>query len=149
MRFLVAALFCFAVAFGLLLIVGCSGHSSPTEFQRVETERFHPCPQSTCTAKAAFPLPSADQSAAIAAGRARAETMARKRVNVGDPAVLYLACNFVPPSANLSGCAAGITDFPGKRIIVSTQNPGNTAALVTWEAANFFLISVGRGDLAA
>jgi hypothetical protein len=46
-----------------------------------------------------------------------------------------------------SNCAAGLTDYSGGRIVISTSQPERTLSLVKWETANYFLLAIGRSDL--
>ncbi len=46
-----------------------------------------------------------------------------------------------------SNCAAGLTDYPNRKIVISTKEPDRTLPLVQWETANYFLIAIGRADL--
>ncbi|MGK2857429.1 MAG: hypothetical protein ACSLFQ_09500 [Thermoanaerobaculia bacterium] len=47
----------------------------------------------------------------------------------------------------VGGCAAGMTDYSRKKIVISTKEEARTLALVKWEATNYYLYLIGRTDL--
>lgn len=82
---------------------------------------------------------------------------AKKRANWDQfPAVEWKACWFTVLNASwvengkqVTGpnCAAGMTDYDRKKIVISTKQPERTLALVRWETVNYYLMSIGRSDL--
>jgi hypothetical protein len=74
------------------------------------------------------------------------------------PRIEWVPCWFTVQNAswvNASGqtqvgsnCAAGMTDYQNQKIVISTNEPARTLPLVQWETANYFLIAIGRSDLA-
>lgn len=48
---------------------------------------------------------------------------------------------------HVGGCAAGMTDWANKKIVISTKDDARTLALVKWEATNYYLYLIGRKDL--
>lgn len=47
----------------------------------------------------------------------------------------------------VGACAAGMTDYSRKTIVISTKEESRTLPLVRWEATNFYLYVIGRTDL--
>lgn len=72
------------------------------------------------------------------------------------PAVDWQACYFwvengfyYDENGNkiVGACAAGMTDYAHRKIVVATQDQSRTLALVKWETTNYYLYMIGREDL--
>lgn len=131
-----------------------------------------PTPPTTATTDCSGPcdgilrIPSSDDyMAAIYAARDRVrsavasgEIKANKTVRDWNvtPRVEWKACFFWVENGfwydsdgnrHVGGCAAGMTDFEKKKIVISTKQESRTLALVKWEATNYYLYLIGRKDL--
>jgi hypothetical protein len=91
---------------------------------------------------------------AVASGELKASTKVRDW-NV-TPNVEWKACFFWVENGfwydsdgnkHVGGCAAGMTDYANRRIVISTKEEARTLALVKWEATNYYLTMIGRKDL--
>ena len=91
---------------------------------------------------------------AVASGEIKANNKVRDW-NV-TPHVEWKACFFwvengfwydASGNRHVGGCAAGMTDYGKKTIVISTKEEQRTLALVKWEATNYYLYLIGRKDL--
>jgi len=91
---------------------------------------------------------------AVASGELKASSKVRDWNVV--PTVEWKACFFYVANGywydangvrHVGGCAAGMTDYSHKKIVISTKDETRTIALVKWEAMNFYLSLIGRKDL--
>ncbi|MBI2214479.1 MAG: hypothetical protein HYU52_12605 [Acidobacteria bacterium] len=91
---------------------------------------------------------------AVASGEIKANSKVRDWNVV--PNVEWKACFFWVENGfwydaqgvrHVGGCAAGMTDYSKKRIVISTKEEARTLALVKWEATNYYLYLIGRKDL--
>ena len=120
--------------------------------------------QGLCDNILRIPNESDVQSALIAArDRVRAavasgEIKAKNNVKNWDvtPRIEWKACFFWVENGfwydaqgvkHVGGCAAGMTDYANRRIVISTKEEARTLALVKWEATNYYLSMIGRKDL--
>lgn len=91
---------------------------------------------------------------AVASGEIRANSKVRDwnvTPNVEWKACFFWVANGFYYDANgnriVGGCAAGMTDYARKKIVISTKEEARTLALVKWEATNYYLYLIGRKDL--
>jgi len=146
----------------LTLLAGCSGgKASPTE-PEARTASASNC-ASGCDGVVRAPS-QYDADVAMSAAR----DAVRRSVESGEiftkrkpdweafPRIEWQACFFYVANGYSydsagnridGGCAAGMTDYNGKRIVIATQDSGRAIPLVKWEASNYFLIAIGREDL--
>jgi hypothetical protein len=91
---------------------------------------------------------------AVASGEIKANRKV-KNWNV-TPAIEWQACFFwvengfyydAQGNRIVGACAAGMTDYARKKIVISTKEEARTLALVKWEATNFYLYMIDRKDL--
>ncbi|MFA6957732.1 MAG: hypothetical protein WC538_17845 [Thermoanaerobaculia bacterium] len=91
---------------------------------------------------------------AVASGELKSKSKVRDWNVV--PAVEWKSCFFYVANGywydangvrHVGGCAAGMTDYSRKTIVISTKDESRTIALVKWEAMNFYLSLIGRKDL--
>lgn len=91
---------------------------------------------------------------AVASGEIKANNKVRDWNVV--PSVEWRACFFWVENGfwydaqgvkHVGGCAAGMTDYAHKKIVISTKEEARTLALVKWEATNYYLYLIGRKDL--
>lgn len=88
----------------------------------------------------------------------RGEIKAKNKVRNWDvvPAIEWKACFFFVENGFyydaqgnrvVGACAAGMTDWSRRTIVISTKEPSRTVPLVKWEATNYYLYLIGRTDL--
>jgi hypothetical protein len=91
---------------------------------------------------------------AVASGEIKAKNSVRNWNVV--PSIEWKACYFwvangfyydAQGNRQVGGCAAGMTDYSHKKIVISTKEEPRTLALVKWEATNYYLYLIGRTDL--
>lgn len=109
--------------------------------------------ESACTVTVAKGLTKDQEIEAIDKGRVQAALKAELLpvCTAVRPKVEYVPCPFYMKNAwdgvkAGPACAGGMTDYPNG-ILVSTHQPENTAALVTWESENWYWMCAGRFDL--
>ncbi|HVT03661.1 MAG TPA: hypothetical protein VHL58_09850 [Thermoanaerobaculia bacterium] len=155
----------FSIVLSVLALVstGCGGKSSPTDPTPASITSASSC-AAGCDNTLHIPDPGVVRQQmdsardAIRDAIANGSLKAKKRADWNVvPTVEWKACFFLVDNVSWvengitrtgSNCAAGLTDYEGKRIVIATNDPSRTPALVRWETANFYLIAIGRRDLA-
>jgi|GEM_PF-2859427 len=152
-----------SLSFAILLTVGCGGKSSPTDPSPASVAATASC-SAGCDNVVHVPDPGMVRQQmesardAIRSAIADGSLQAKRTPDWNAfPSADWKACFFQVDNVSWvengvtktgSNCAAGLTDYEARRITIATNDPNRTGALIRWETANYFLIAIGRRDLA-